>query len=444
MVILKQTEIINNMNILIIGQCTLHWGRMEFGNIGNYYIIEPFVRFLHETFPNSRIRTTFQMSNRFCKDENVEVLPMELYYNWNNDLELAKHELEIAQYYKKYGKLIKSTPFIEEVKDTDLVIDFSGDIWGDNADLLGEDRFFVGLCKDRVAQIFAKKTVMIAGSPGPFNENKNIEFAKEVFSNFDLVTNREFFSIDLLNKYGFDTSKTHSLACPAFTFQPSPISEIENLPQINNLLDSKRKKVGFVLCGWNFLSGPFDKWPRLDDEYLVFAEAIENFSNKYDIDIYLMSHSNGFPIPPAKFELQHGRDYPIIKQLQSVLQKRGKSKSIFSLDGVYDAWQTKAIIDQFDMFVSGRVHAAVAALSQNVPTVIIDYGHEPKAHKLKGFAEVANMTEYVADPNLTNELSNLMIKCWQKRAEIKKNLETHIPNVKKLAKSNFTILKSIF
>lgn len=30
------------MKVFVIGQCTLHWGRMEFGNIGNYYIVEPF------------------------------------------------------------------------------------------------------------------------------------------------------------------------------------------------------------------------------------------------------------------------------------------------------------------------------------------------------------------------------------------------------------------
>ena len=35
------------MRILITGQCTLHWGRMEYGNLGNYAIIEPFVRELH-------------------------------------------------------------------------------------------------------------------------------------------------------------------------------------------------------------------------------------------------------------------------------------------------------------------------------------------------------------------------------------------------------------
>ena len=49
------------MRILLIGQCTLHWGRMEFGNLGNYYIMEPFVRNLHRVFPDAEICTTFQM-----------------------------------------------------------------------------------------------------------------------------------------------------------------------------------------------------------------------------------------------------------------------------------------------------------------------------------------------------------------------------------------------
>ena len=49
------------MKILVIGQGTLHWGRLEFGNIGNYYIIEPFFRELHRVFPNATIKTTFQM-----------------------------------------------------------------------------------------------------------------------------------------------------------------------------------------------------------------------------------------------------------------------------------------------------------------------------------------------------------------------------------------------
>src|SRR5690554_3033356 len=117
------------MKILVIGQCTLHWGRMEFGNIGNFYIMEPFFRLLHEVFPNAEIKTTFQMSDDFCNKENIECVPMELYYGWNNDLKIANEELAIAEYYLKTGVVKTVTPYIDLVRKMDLVIDFSGDIW---------------------------------------------------------------------------------------------------------------------------------------------------------------------------------------------------------------------------------------------------------------------------------------------------------------------------
>ena len=433
------------MKILVIGQCTLHWGRMEFGNIGNFYIMEPFFRLLHKNFPEAIISTTFQMSYRFCKDENVERLPMDLYYDWNDDLDKANKELKIANDYLNGSELHNSTPFIDVVKDMDLVIDFSGDIWGDNADFLGDDRFMVGLIKNRVAQIFAKKTAMIAGSPGPFSQGKNLDFAKEVFKNFDLVTNREFISKGLLESYGFDTSKTYSLTCPAFRFEPAPIEDISSLQVVPNILDKTRKSVGFLICGWNFTEGSFDKWPRVDEDYEVFALAIENFlKHNEDAEIYLMSHSNGFPIPPKNFKLIHGRDYPIIKQLQAKLAKKGITDRVYALDGIYDAWQSKAILGQFDMVVSGRVHAAVGAMSQHVPTVVIDYGHEPKAHKLRGFAEVAGQLEHVAQPDKQSDLLEKMNYVWNNRLKVKESLEREIPKVKDLGEKHFKLLKQLF
>lgn len=377
------------MKILLIGQTTLHWGRMEFGNIGNYYIIEPMIRGLHSAFRDGLIiNTTLQMSNGFCSRERVNVLPMDYYYGWKkNDLSIALEELSIATIFNKTGVLIKETSFIKEVLSSDLVIDFSGDMWGDNADYLGKDRFMVGLCKDRTAQLLKIPTVMVAGSPGPFTNKVMLPFVKEVFENFILVTNRESFSVDLLKKEGFNTENVQSLACPAFLFDPTEGEAKQKLLYKEGLLDRKKPIIGFIVCGWNFKEGPFDKWPREDNEYTVFAETIEFMVSTFDVDVYLMSHSNGFTLPPSAFKLIHGRDYPIIKQLQKVLENRNiiDNKKVLSFDGVYSAWDTKAIISSFDMLVSGRIHGAVAGLSQYVPTVVIDYGHGPKAHKLRGF-----------------------------------------------------------
>lgn len=432
------------MNILIIGQCTLHWGRMEFGNIGNFYIIEPMIRQLHKVFPKSTIKSTFQMSERFCVEENIEVLPMELYYGWTDkDYLTAKKELEISKNYFDTGVLLEKTPYISEVLNSDLVIDFSGDIWGDNADFLGADRFFVGLCKDRIAQLLGKKTVMIAGSPGPFSNKNNLNFAKEVFENFDLVTNRETLSRNILNAYNFNTDNLTDLSCPAFLFEPLKGKKITDIINKENLNNSSKPIVGFVLCGWNFEEGPFDKWPRDDKDYTVFAESIEHLES-LGAKVCLMSHSNGFIPGKEPFELIHGRDYPIIKQLQKVVNNRGIAKDVIALDGIYDAWTTKGIIGEFDMLVSGRVHAAVAALSQNVPTVIIDYGHEPKAHKLMGFAIEAGAQDYVANPSKSTDLIKKIDTCFKNLSMYKNKLEIQIPLTKNRAKQNFKLIKTLF
>src|SRR5690554_263508 len=431
------------MNILLIGQCTLHWGRMEFGNIGNYYIIEPFVRELYKVFPDAKIKTTFQMSERFCQDEKVEVLPMEYYYGFNeDDLEIAEKEYKIAKHFAEYNTLTDTTPYINAVLASDLVIDFSGDIWGDNADFLGKNRFLVGLYKDRVAQLLGKKTVMLAGSPGPFNEEKNLEFAKEVFENFDLITNREAISKGVLKEYGFNITKLVDLSCPAFLFEPNQNLDISS---IHSDFRSKSNIIGLIICGWNFLNGPFDLWPRDDKDYDFIVTPLTSFLQQNpDVTLCLMSHSNGFIPGKVPFELIHGRDYPIMKQIQKILENKGFKDRTFMLDGVYDAWTTKKIISHFDMLISGRVHAAVSGFSQYVPTVVIDYGHEPKAHKLQGFANEAGMLDYVANPEIATDILNKVQTCWHNREQIKKELSINIPQVKRKAQENFNLLKKLF
>nr|WP_205596477.1 polysaccharide pyruvyl transferase family protein [Wenzhouxiangella sp. XN201] len=419
---------------------------MEFGNIGNYYIIEPFFRELKRTFPTASVKTTLQMSKRFCIAEQITVLPMELYFGWTEtDLQIARREASIANKYHQTGHIEDTTPYLEALHWADMVIDFSGDIWGDNANLISPDRFEVGLLKDQTAQLMNKKTAMLAGSPGPFGDEKLKNLAKRVYASFDLVTNREPLSTKLLHDEGFDCSRTRTTACPAFIFNPAKKDKVEKIVKglQNTNDDNQAPIVGFTICGWNFEEGPFDKWPRQDEDYQTFVESIEHLDAVLGAKVCLFSHSNGFDPPPSTFELKHGRDYPIIKTLQKILRRRGIAKNVITLDGIYSAWDTKAIIGSMDMLVSGRVHAAVAAISQHVPTVIIDYGHEPKAHKLRGFAMVAGVEDYLADPSSPNDIKTKIQDCWRNVIEYREFLEFHIPAVKKQAELNFELLKRL-
>lgn len=431
------------MKIFVTGQCTLHWGRMEFGNIGNYYIIEPFFRELHKTFPGATITTTFQMSEEFQKRENVTSVPMNSYYSWTEeDLPLAYKEYAIADIYNKTGEIIERTPFIDEVMSSDLVIDFSGDIWGQNADLVGDNRFLIGLLKDRVVQLLGKPNAMLAGSPGPFNRDATLEFAKLVFENFDLVTNREEISKSVLDDFGFNTSKVHNLACPAFEFEPESIENIRPLLKDTPLEEKEKPVIGFVLCGWNMLKGPFNRSDWTDDEFSPFQILLEDLIEKFNVDICLLSHSNGFDVSP-EFKLKRGRDYPIVERLYDLLNCGSYSSNVYLFDGIYSPAQTKSIIGQFDMLISGRVHAVVAALSQSVPTMIIDYGHEPKAHKLKGFAKVAEVEDYVADPHSLKNMINIAHQVFEQRIVIREKLAERNVKIKSMIRENFNLLHSI-
>ena len=175
---------------------------------------------------------------------------------------------------------------------------------------------------------------MIAGSPGTFKDKETLEFAKEVYSNFDLVTNRESLSIDILKKDGFDVTNTKSLSCPAFLFDPNEVDTFKIYEGMDKPI------VGFIICGWNFIEGPFDKWPREDSEYTIYAKAVEYISEKLGCHVLLLSHSNGF-IPNKKpFELIHGRDYVVSQQLNKVVSDRGIAKNYSIVNDVLDTWET--------------------------------------------------------------------------------------------------------
>ena len=428
-----------------MGQTTLHWGRLEYGNIGNYYITEPTFRELHRVFPGAKIVTTLQLTKKFCERENVTIVPMELFYNWDeNDLPNALKEYGIAVLYNKTGKLFETTPFIDEVLASDLIIDFSGEMWGYHADLVGKNRFLIGLLKDRISQLLGKPTAMLAGTQGRFPDPSTKKFAKEVFENFNLVANREAETEKLLIEDGFDISNLKNYACPAFLFEPMKNDDMIHVYQKERLNIETKPKVGFILCGFNFLTGPYDKWPREDKDYIQFAEVIEYIVNYLNSNVYLMSHSNGFKLPP-NFRLIPGRDFPIVKQLRNVIDKRGNvdMASIRLIEGPYDPWETKAIIGQFDMFVSGRLHGSVAAVSQNVPTVVIMHGHKQKSHKTIGFFNIIGTPECVANPYSSAEMLEKINYCWDNRQFIKQHLGKRIPEVQQLARNSFQALKEI-
>jgi colanic acid/amylovoran biosynthesis protein len=434
------------MKILIIGLTSSSLGGMEFHNLGNYIIMEPLVDELQKTFPNCEIRTSIQMSDAYCQKWNIVSLRDKRFYTYGLKTGLTT-ALDIVKVFTwkilslvriNLKPLLNSSALLKEIYDADLVIDFSGDIYGDNA---GWTKYLESNAELIFARILKKKIAMIIGSPGPFKSTWRQVLAKSNLLNIDLLTNREAKSTEFLEFIGIKGSHVYSTACPSVLFKKE---EDENMLSIfgKESLNQKRARplVGLILCGWNMPKAPYNKWPREDWEFESFIELVNYLANEKNVDVCVMSHQNG---TDEQGNLTKQNDHKIIERLFELMGENYDKEKIFTLKGLYTAAQSKAIIGKFDILVSGRIHGAVQGMSQCIPTAIIDYGHEPKAHKLKGFAEIYDVVENVVDPLDVNQMKSVVGKLIDEKDYYKEKLESRVPLVKEMALKNFTLLKEL-
>ncbi|MBD3380380.1 MAG: polysaccharide pyruvyl transferase family protein [Candidatus Omnitrophica bacterium] len=436
------------MKITLIGMTSCKLGGMEFANLGNYTIMEPLMRGLEKEIPESRIFTSIQMSEGFCKRYGIVCLRGKRFWSYAGEtaIETLADIFRIGfwlvikvLFRKDAGSLLKKSQLLSVVKSSDLVIDFSGDIFGDNA---RPSQFLEGCAEILFAKLLAKPVIMLAGSPGPFRSFWRKKLAKHVFNKVDLITNREPVSTDLLLDIGVEKEKIRTTACPAFLFEGKPKETgAEVLREEGVPLDGEKPLVGVILCGWNMPTPPFNKVPRKEEELSSFCRVITHLLGEKGCRVILMSHQNKIRQDGS---MAKGTDHIILEQIYYLLKNKGWGNSLFILNGVYDAALSKAIIGNFNILISGRIHGAISGLSQCVPTSIIDYGHEPKAHKLKGFARLVGIEEYLCDPSEPEDMIEKVNRLMSKSDEVRTYLEKRIPEIKKRSMSNFELVKNFY
>lgn len=433
------------LRIFLIGLTSSKLGGMEYANLGNYVIMEPFIQKLHSTFPDAEIRTSIQMSNEFTQKYKITCLRNKRFwsYGYYTAFQTAMDYLKVSiwkMFYKvgvKMPTIINSSKLLTEIYNADLVIDFSGDIYGDNATW---NKFLESNSRLFFCRMLGRKTAMVIGSLGPFKNRWRQIVAKSILKNLDLLTTREPISIDIIKEIGVEGNHIHSSACPSVFFQKDSSNETSKLIEQEHILHKGKATVGIIICGWNMPEGPYNKWPRRTEEYRNFIALIKYLIDRMGVRVCLMSHQNGVT---ADLKLRKGNDHKIIDEILNLLKDDYDSEDLFTLKHFYNAAQSKTIIGQFDMLMSGRIHGAVQGLSQHVPTAIIEYGHEPKAHKLRGFAKVYGVEEYVCNPADEQEMIQVASKLWEDREQVKKHLHFQIPKVQELAQYTFKLLHQL-
>ena len=199
-----------------------------------------------------------------------------------------------------------------------------------------------------------------------------------------------------------------------------------------------RPLVGITLCGYNLFSLRTWGKPKHFDDLRLYVPMVKYLLDDLNANVFLLPHV--YRTNPYTYagELINGPDYDICLNLFKMVDGNKYKGRLKLVEGKYTPSEAKGIIGQCDMYISGRLHAGVAALSQAIPTVLLAYGH-----KHRGFASLLYQQKYVYEGKDTEELVSIVEDAWKNREEITKVLKDRMTRIRELVHLNFEIVKEI-
>lgn len=415
--------------ILVTGMTSLRPFAMELENLGNFVIVEPFFRTLRRRFPEATIVTTLQLTESFARGANLRVVRDERLWgrSWKA-VASAGTALLLAAARHLVGRLTghrpawlaRLSPRLREIAGADMVLDFSGDMFGDNAH--GWRHLFLGWTTPVLANLTDTPCYFVASSPGPFGTRLAAWAARNALPRYRIVSTREPISLELLRELGLRGDRYRSHACPSFGFQPLPAtaSFAAIAAREPALKPGPKPLVGLILADLNMATPPLYRWPRDDADFAPFVDLVRFMVRELGVRVCVMSHQNS---TGPDFELRPGPDHRVVARLVEMVAL----EDAFTLRHLYDASAMHRLIGGLEALVSGRIHGAVQGLSQRIPTAIIDYHLPPGAHKLEGFARLAGVERYLCDPAAPIGMREGVGRLWAERVEVRAHLEKRVP-----------------
>jgi colanic acid/amylovoran biosynthesis protein len=226
-------------------------------------------------------------------------------------------------------------------------------------------------------------------------------------------------------------------ACPAFLLKPAPNSRVKEIMQLEGIGGSSKPIIGITLAGYNLYSKQTWDVPETLEDLALYIPAVRFLLDELDAQVVLIPHV--YRTNPWTGQLIQGPDYVILKTLNQMVCKDSGTQKLRIVEGTYSPAEVKGLIGKLDLYISGRLHAGVAAFSQQVPTVLLAYGH-----KHFGFAKMLGQERCVWQPSMGPDgLLAVVRQAWEDRENIVAELHKRVPFVKELAELNVKILRDI-
>lgn len=250
------------------------------------------------------------------------------------------------------------------------------------------------------------KVMFYANGIGPLNKNTNKDITRKILNRVDVITLREELSLQELRNLHIDKPRIIVTADPALTVCAGPDSEADEL-LVNEGIDLKGPYVGFSVRKWQ----GYEKYEE------IIARVADYMVDKYGIK-------------PVFIPMHYPDDLSIIESV--VARMKGKG---YVIRNKYTVSQTLCIINRMEILIGMRLHALIFAASLCIPVVGLVY--EPK---IEGFLQYIHQASAGNVRHLEfDTLKYLVDDVWNRKFELKKQLEKDIEQFKERALENARI-----
>jgi polysaccharide pyruvyl transferase WcaK-like protein len=326
---------------------------------------------------------------------------------------------------KSSGKnsLLTRNPYFRTINEIDVIADITA---GDSlSDIYGFKRFFCDFLCKWIFIFLGKELVLLPQTYGPFKRPLTRVMVRYIMNHASLVYSRDLAGFELaknLLKNPSDKEKVRFTPDIAFVLDPrrpvnNQIDSLERIKQSNNKILVGLNVSGLLLNGGYTRDNAF----RLKVDYFkLIRMIIERFAKYENVSILLVPHV--FPPAPGIES-----DVNACAAVYESLEKEHKDRIIL-LQGKYDQSEIKYVIGLCDFMIGSRMHACIAALSQNIPAAGIAY-----SKKFHGVFESIGVADCVADARDFDEITIIekVVAIFEDREQIREGLKQKMPQIKR-------------
>lgn len=321
--------------------------------------------------------------------------------------------------FRQLGKrMVARNLWLSRVADADIVASMAG---GDSfSDIYGLGRLLYVSLPQLLALVLGKKLVVLPQTIGPFKSAVAKTIARTILRRARLIYSRDHEGVaathDLI---GYSDTDERVRFCYDVGFVLDPVKPKNMGQQFQNRKENGKPVVGLNISGLLYMGG----YSRNN----MFGLKIDYKKLIPDlIDLMIRKHDSAVILVPHVFGADGESDSVVCQEVYSLLKERYDGR-LLNAGSEYNQSEIKYIIGLCEFFIGSRMHACIAALSQNVPTVSIAY-----SSKFIGVMQTIGAAELVADPRKLDkeEIFRVIGDAYEHKTRIKEHLEKTMPQVR--------------